>query len=231
MKKSLDQRFGEVLRSLREAAGKTQEDFSSIGRTYLSELERGLKTPTLETIVRLAAELGVTPAQLVELATTGEPLPAAEDKGDKASSAFARPAPLAAAAGKVAAEEHDLPHLLAEAALIAFRSAPGSNPRERHQRLRFLVADEREADQLEYAKDGDEAWSLSPRLARRAVEQTNRTLELANDVLGMNGIPCYELLGTRNLGSFVRAVFVCSLQHEMRDRLPSPVRPWWPWTR
>ena len=71
-KKSLDQRFGDVLRSLREAAGKTQEDFT-IGRTYMSELERGLKTPTQETIVRLADELGTTPARLVELATSNIP--------------------------------------------------------------------------------------------------------------------------------------------------------------
>ena len=67
MEKSLDKRFGDALRSLREAAGKTQEGFT-IGRTYLSELERGLKTPTLETIVRLATELGTTPARMVELA-------------------------------------------------------------------------------------------------------------------------------------------------------------------
>src|SRR5262245_25607509 len=69
MAKSLDQRFGDVLKSTRERLGLTQEDIPAVGRTYLSELERGLKTPTLETIVRLATALGVTPAYLVERAT------------------------------------------------------------------------------------------------------------------------------------------------------------------
>src|SRR5271163_1077389 len=110
MKKALDQRFGDALRSLREAAGKTQEDFT-IGRTYLSELERGLKTPTLDTIVRLAGELGVSPARLLELATAPESASdrpeqqlslalngglttAAEHKGRQASSAFTGSTPL-----------------------------------------------------------------------------------------------------------------------------------------
>jgi hypothetical protein len=237
MAKSLDRRFGEALRSLREAAGKTQEDFSSIARTYLSELERGLKTPTLDTIVRLANELGVNPAQLVELATAGESsggppatplLPgvlneglarAAEHKGGKASPAFTHSTPLAVVGEAALAAGIEIPHLLAEAALVAFRSAPGRNPRERRSRLRFLVSDKRPAGQLQYAEEGGNAWSLSPETALRAVEQANLTLELANDVLGMNGIPFYDLLGTRNLGSFVGAVYVYSLQREMADRL------------
>ena len=72
---------------------------------------------------------------------------------------------------------------------------------------------------LQYAQDGRTAWSLSPAVARRALEKANVTLELADDVLGMNGIPFYELLGTRNLGSFVGAVYGYSLQLEMPKRL------------
>ncbi len=152
MEKSLDQRFGEVLRSLREAAGKTQEDFAAIGRTYLSELERGLKTPTLETIVRLADELGTTPARIVGLATTGatpagqiENSPFAEalnegialaaaHKGSSASASFADFTPLSAVGEATRAAGIELPHLLAEAALVAFRRAAGRSPRERRRR-------------------------------------------------------------------------------------------------
>jgi transcriptional regulator with XRE-family HTH domain len=209
MKKSLDQRFGEALRSLREAAGKTQEDIVGIARTYLSELERGLKTPTLETIVRLAAELGVSPTRLVDLATRPDPtddpseqqpLPvamnaglslAAEHKGGHASPAFNGFTPLLVVEKAAEAAGVELPHLLAEAALVAFRGAPGRNPRERRQRLRFVVADKRPTTMLQYANDGSTAWSIKPEAARRAVEKANLTLELADDVLGMNGIPFY----------------------------------------
>ena len=235
MEKSLDQRFGDALRSLREAAGKTQEEFT-VGRTYLSELERGLKTPTLETIVRLAEELGVTAARLVELATASTPATkaakqplsqalsegislAATHKGRSASGSFIDTTSLSAVAKAAQAVDIELPHLLAEAALVAFRRAEGRDPRERRQRLRFIMADKRPAASLKYALDDKTPWSFTPITARRAVEQANITLELADDVLGMNGIPFYELLGTRNLGSFVGAVFAYSLQREMPDRL------------
>lgn len=237
MEKSLDQRFGAALRTLREAAGKTQEDFVGIGRTYLSELERGLKTPTLETIVRLATELGVLPTRLVELATISEPSTArpdeqqlstamnsglslaAEHKGGQASSAFTGSTPLSVV-GKAAADLGiELPDLLAEAALVAFRSDPGRNPRELRRRLRFVVADRGPVSMLQFAEDAGTPWSFSPTAALRAVEKANLTLELADDVLGMNGIPFYELLGTRNLGSFVGAVYGYCLQREMADRL------------
>ncbi|MBY0527522.1 MAG: helix-turn-helix domain-containing protein [Gemmataceae bacterium] len=237
MEKSLDQRFGEALRALREAAGKTQENFAGIARTYLSELERGLKTPTLETIVRLSSELGVSPTRLVELATTSEsggaqpetqPLSAAmnsalslaaEHNGGQAAAAFTDATPLSVVGIAAAAAGIKLPHLLAEAALVAFRSVPGRSPRGRRRRLRFVVADKRPPTMLRYAQDGRISWSFSPEAARRALEKTNLTLELADDVLGMNGIPFYELLGTRNLGSFVGAVYGYSLQLEMPDKL------------
>src|SRR5437899_1416308 len=70
MEKSLKDRFGEALQALRRSKGKSQEALDVIHRTYLSELERGLKSPTLETIVRLAEALEVPPAYLVALATS-----------------------------------------------------------------------------------------------------------------------------------------------------------------
>ncbi|HJT79436.1 MAG TPA: helix-turn-helix transcriptional regulator [Gemmataceae bacterium] len=236
MDKSLDRRFGDALRSLREASGKTQEDFS-IGRTYLSELERGLKTLTLETIVKLAEELGTTPARVVELATSSPPpagqagntaLPmilnealasASAHSGGNATPSFADSTPLLAVGTAARAAGIELPELLAESALGAFRRAEGRNPRHRRRQLRFLVADRRSPPTLEYAQDNETPWSFTAESARRAVEQANLTLELADDVLGMNGIPFYELVGTRNLGSFVGAVYGYSLQREMPDRL------------
>lgn len=64
----LETAIGEALRQLREAAHLTQEDFVGVsGRTYLSELERGLKSPTVEKIDQLASRLGVHPLALLTL--------------------------------------------------------------------------------------------------------------------------------------------------------------------
>lgn len=60
--------FGRVLRELRHARGLSQEKLAFLGgfdRTYPSLLERGLRTPTLSVIFRLADVLGITASQLV----------------------------------------------------------------------------------------------------------------------------------------------------------------------
>lgn len=60
--------FGQALRQIRLQKRLSQEDFSDIsGRTYLSNLERGKQSPTLEKINQLASVLGVHPAVLVNL--------------------------------------------------------------------------------------------------------------------------------------------------------------------
>lgn len=58
--------FGLALRHVRGHRRLTQEDFSEISsRTYLSTLERGLKSPTLEKIDQIAARLDVHPLTLL----------------------------------------------------------------------------------------------------------------------------------------------------------------------
>jgi transcriptional regulator with XRE-family HTH domain len=60
--------FGRVLRELRRARGLSQEQLASLSdfdRTYPSLLERGLRTPTLSVIFRLAEVLGITASTLV----------------------------------------------------------------------------------------------------------------------------------------------------------------------
>jgi transcriptional regulator with XRE-family HTH domain len=62
--------IGKAIRIVRKARGLTQEDFSDISsRTYLSSLERNLKSPTLDKLAQLAAVLQVHPVTLVALAT------------------------------------------------------------------------------------------------------------------------------------------------------------------
>lgn len=61
--------FGKALKFVRKKKGLTQEDFSNVSsRTYLSTLERGLKSPTLEKIEQLASVLRIHPITLMSLA-------------------------------------------------------------------------------------------------------------------------------------------------------------------
>lgn len=55
-------KFGSILRQLREDNNWTQEDLAAeleCDRAYVSQLERGLKNPSLQTMVKLARVLSV----------------------------------------------------------------------------------------------------------------------------------------------------------------------------
>lgn len=61
--------FPAALQALRKSRGLSQEDFSDVSsRTYLSSLERGLKSPTLSKIVELCEVMEVHPLTLLSLA-------------------------------------------------------------------------------------------------------------------------------------------------------------------
>lgn len=60
--------FAKALRKARKANGLTQEDFSVVSsRTYLSTLERGQKSPTLDKVHVLAQTIGVHMLSLLTL--------------------------------------------------------------------------------------------------------------------------------------------------------------------
>jgi transcriptional regulator with XRE-family HTH domain len=62
----LKQAFGMALRQLRSSRKLSQEDFSEVSsRTYLSTLERGLKSPTIEKIDELASVMDVHPLTIL----------------------------------------------------------------------------------------------------------------------------------------------------------------------
>jgi len=66
---NIKKHFGDALRQARKVRNMSQEDFSIISsRTYISSLERGLKSPTLEKVDIIAAEIGVHPLTLITLA-------------------------------------------------------------------------------------------------------------------------------------------------------------------
>lgn len=72
--KPLEKLFGQVLRQLRRERGMSQEELgfeSGYHRTYVSLLERGKKSPSLQTIFRLAKALRVEPTEMVERVQNG----------------------------------------------------------------------------------------------------------------------------------------------------------------
>jgi transcriptional regulator with XRE-family HTH domain len=59
---------GSVIRGLREKKGKTQEVVSGLAgldRTHYSKIERGLRSPTLDTLFRIAQALDMKPHELL----------------------------------------------------------------------------------------------------------------------------------------------------------------------
>lgn len=67
--KSLEARFGVVLKELRVKKGYSQESLAiecDLDRTYISLLERGLRQPTISTLFTIATALEVTPSSIIK---------------------------------------------------------------------------------------------------------------------------------------------------------------------
>ncbi|MBC2775839.1 helix-turn-helix transcriptional regulator [Rhizobium sp. AQ_MP] len=67
--------FAKNLRKSRQAKGLSQEELAhlaDIDRTYISSLERGLYSPTIEVLDKLARALGIQPEDLIKSATDSE---------------------------------------------------------------------------------------------------------------------------------------------------------------
>ncbi len=60
--------LGESLRQARKAAGISQEDLAfeaKVDRTYISQLENGHKSPTVDVLFRICPVLGMAPSELI----------------------------------------------------------------------------------------------------------------------------------------------------------------------
>ena len=69
-----DELFGAVVRRHRHERGLSQErlaEAAGLSQRYLSVLERGENSPTLNVIVRLAAALDLSPAELLDAISRG----------------------------------------------------------------------------------------------------------------------------------------------------------------
>jgi transcriptional regulator with XRE-family HTH domain len=62
--------FGQVLARLRGAAALSQEELAyraGIHRTYVSQVERGLKSPTITVVLQLSKALDTMPSEIMRL--------------------------------------------------------------------------------------------------------------------------------------------------------------------
>ncbi len=65
--------LSEALKTIRKARGLSQEAFSNVSsRTYMSSLERDLKSPTLSKLTELCEVMEVHPLTLLTLAYAGD---------------------------------------------------------------------------------------------------------------------------------------------------------------
>lgn len=71
--KAVQKAFGDVLRQTRSSRRMSQQALaleSGLDRTYISLLERGLRQPTLSTLITLSQTLAVDPGVLVKRTAT-----------------------------------------------------------------------------------------------------------------------------------------------------------------
>ena len=81
---SLLRAFGSALRARRESLGLSQEELafrSEVHRTYISELERGLKNPSLTTLDKLASALQTDKTTLIRATEQLLPAPRSAPRG------------------------------------------------------------------------------------------------------------------------------------------------------
>lgn len=65
---SIAKTFGKVLKEQRKKKGLSQDALatdSDLDRTYISQLERGKRTPSIETLFKIAQALGVTASSMI----------------------------------------------------------------------------------------------------------------------------------------------------------------------
>lgn len=66
---NIEKRLGLNVKKLREAKGLSQEEFAfeaNIHRTYISDIERGARNPTIKIVEKLALSLDVKAGSLLD---------------------------------------------------------------------------------------------------------------------------------------------------------------------
>jgi transcriptional regulator with XRE-family HTH domain len=84
-----EEAFGKVLREIREEHSFSQEELgfeSGYHRTYISLLERGKKSPSLNTLFQLAAALAVSPSEILRRTEARISQVSRRDRGERRKS-------------------------------------------------------------------------------------------------------------------------------------------------
>jgi hypothetical protein len=115
----------------------------------------------------------------------------------------------------------DLDKVLSTAALHIAKVRLDLPARTKRDALTFLTSDLRPAAELTYTKKSEAAWLLTPETVKASVLAANLTIEVVHDLAKANSVPIFEILGLRNLSSFVGEIFARELQVLNADRLVS----------
>lgn len=65
----IEKAFGIILKNIRKSKGFSQKELafaSELERTYISMLERGIKSPTIHTLFKIASALEIKPSHIIE---------------------------------------------------------------------------------------------------------------------------------------------------------------------
>jgi len=120
--------------------------------------------------------------------------------------------------GSVVSSSVPLNLILAEAAVIAARDLQGKSTRAHRDSVEFLVA-RRTPKELAFTEKSSVLWSLDPEVVKKCVVTANAAIELIHDLSLMYGIELFEILGMRNLSSFVGEVFCKEIREMYSDKL------------
>ena len=120
------------------------------------------------------------------------------------------------------AVSHGIPleALLSEAAIIAVRENREDFNREVRRSISFKTAG-RSVEELSYTENSSVAWHIDPQKIKECVETANETIELFHDLSLLYGVDLFQILGLRNLSSFVGEVFAKQVRLSEAERLIS----------
>jgi hypothetical protein len=110
--------------------------------------------------------------------------------------------------------------ILAEAAIVAMRINQPQSNRITRQSLDYFVA-QRRNEQLIYTLNSSVIWRLEPETVLKSLIAANEAIELFHDLSSLYGVELFQLLGLRNLSSFVGEVFAKQVRLSEPNRLIS----------
>ena len=122
-----------------------------------------------------------------------------------------------------------LDSVLADAALLLANHRLGIANRNTRNGISYLVSDKHPKVKLVYTSNASVKWALSPEILRKAVLAANRKIEIVHDLSIANSVPIFELLGLRNLSSFMGEIYareLCDL--EAGKFMPNPNQDGYP---